>query len=563
MSRELAELIFPKVTRSTSEYEKLYPLRLDAKGKQQCCVRFAPSPTGFLHIGAIYTALINRLFADHNDGVFLLRIEDTDQKRSVPGAVEEIISSFALFNIKVDEGATSSASSKGEYGPYFQSQRKEIYEAFAKELVARGDAYPCFCSPEDLEEMRQRQMETKSPVMGYAESDARCRQLSSEEQIARIKRGDDYIIRLRSRGSHEQTRVFTDGLRGELEMPVNNQDIVIIKADGLPTYHFAHSVDDHLMRTSHVIRADEWVSSLPIHVELFEIQGFDLPEFIHLSPILKQDGNSRRKLSKRLDPEAKASYYIEVGYPLPAVKDYLMNIANSNYEDWRRDYPDADIGDFPFDIYKTSVSGALFDFDKLGNIAKKYVGSMSEADIIAAYSEWLQADLDTDENRDSRQLMRNWLQEHRADFEHSITIWHEGRLDVAKWSDIYENYPYLYDRSFSGRTPTLPEDFVEHKDDVISILQAYLQSYEHSDDNSTWFSKVRQIAVQFNYAAKPKEYKKNPEQYKGSIVHVSSYIRFAITHELNTPDLHSMIQFIGEEEMRLRVEKMISIFSEL
>ncbi|HZJ90169.1 MAG TPA: glutamate--tRNA ligase family protein, partial [Oscillospiraceae bacterium] len=387
--------------------------------------------------------------------------------------------------------------------------------------------------------------------------------LTSEEQIARIEGGDDYIIRLRSRGSHEQTRVFIDGLRGELEMPVNNQDIVIIKADGLPTYHFAHSVDDHLMRTSHVIRADEWISSLPIHVELFEIQGFDLPEFIHLSPILKQDGNSRRKLSKRLDPEAKASYYIEVGYPLPAVKDYLMNIANSNYEDWRRDNPDADIVDFPFDIYKTSVSGALFDFDKLGNIAKKYVGSMSEEEIMTAYSEWLQADLDTDENHDSRQVMRSWLQDRRTDFEHSITIWHEGRLDVAKWSDIYENYPYLYDRSFSVRVPQVPEDFIEQKNEVISILKAYLNSYDHSDDNSSWFGKIREIAVQFNYAAKPKDFKKNPDQYKGSIVHVSSYIRFAITHALNTPDLHSMICFIGEEEMRLRVEKMISIFSDL
>ena len=243
MSRELAELIFPEVTKSTSDYEKVYPLRLDENGKQQCCVRFAPSPTGFLHIGAIYTALINRLFADHKEGKFLLRIEDTDQKRSVPGAVEEIVTTFDLFNIKVDEGATSSDSSKGEYGPYFQSQRKEIYEAFAKELLSRGDAYPCFCSPEDLEELRQRQMDEKSPVMGYAESDARCRSLTSEEQIARIEGGDDYIIRLRSRGSHEQTRVFIDGLRGELEMPVNNQDIVIIKADGLPTYHFAHSVE--------------------------------------------------------------------------------------------------------------------------------------------------------------------------------------------------------------------------------------------------------------------------------------------------------------------------------
>ncbi|MDD2427111.1 MAG: glutamate--tRNA ligase [Eubacteriales bacterium] len=563
MSRDLAEVIFPEITKTVADYEEEYPRRIDVQGKPQCCVRFAPSPTGFLHIGAIYTALINRLFADQNNGVFILRIEDTDQKRSITGTVEEIVSAFDLFNIKIDEGAISSDSCMGEYGPYFQSKRKHIYEAFAKELLRRGDAYPCFCSSEDLEQLRQRQMNEKSPVIGYAEADAACRHLTSEEQLARIERGDEYIIRLRSRGSHDQTRVFTDGLRGELEMPVNNQDIVIIKADGLPTYHFAHSVDDHLMRTSHVIRADEWVSSLPIHVELFEIQGFELPEFIHLSPIMKQEGNSRRKLSKRLDPEARASYYIEVGYPLPAVKDYLMNIANSNFEDWRRDNPDVPVESFPFDIYKTSISGALFDFDKLENIAKKIVGNMTEDEIITAYSEWLQTDLDTDENRNSRESMRQWLAEHTKDFGRSISIWHEGRLDVAKWSDVYENYPYLYDRSFSERMPVFPEDFIEQKTDVIAILETYLESYDHSDDNSAWFGKVREIATKFNYAAKPKDYKKNPDLYKGSIVHVSSYVRFAVTHALNTPDLHSMIQFMGEEEMRQRVEATISALRDL
>lgn len=563
MSRDLAEVIFPEITKTVADYEEEYPRRIDVQGKPQCCVRFAPSPTGFLHIGAIYTALINRLFADQNNGVFILRIEDTDQKRSITGTVEEIVSAFDLFNIKIDEGAISSDSCMGEYGPYFQSKRKHIYEAFAKELLRRGDAYPCFCSSEDLEQLRQRQMNEKSPVIGYAEADAACRHLTSEEQLARIERGDEYIIRLRSRGSHDQTRVFTDGLRGELEMPVNNQDIVIIKADGLPTYHFAHSVDDHLMRTSHVIRADEWVSSLPIHVELFEIQGFELPEFIHLSPIMKQEGNSRRKLSKRLDPEARASYYIEVGYPLPAVKDYLMNIANSNFEDWRRDNPDVPVESFPFDIYKTSISGALFDFYKLENIAKKIVGNMTEDEIITAYSEWLQTDLDTDENRNSRESMRQWLAEHTKDFGRSISIWHEGRLDVAKWSDVYENYPYLYDRSFSERMPVFPEDFIEQKTDVIAILETYLESYDHSDDNSAWFGKVREIATKFNYAAKPKDYKKNPDLYKGSIVHVSSYVRFAVTHALNTPDLHSMIQFMGEEEMRQRVEATISALRDL
>ena len=563
MSRDLAKLVFPEISKSTADYEEAYPRRLDSQGKEKYCVRFAPSPTGFLHIGAIYTALINRLFADQKDGVFILRIEDTDQKRSVPGAVEEIVSAFDLFDIKIDEGALSSDSSVGEYGPYFQSRRREIYESFAKELLARGDAYPCFCSAEELEQLRQRQMDEKSVVVGYAEADAICRDMTVEEQIARIERGDDYIIRLRSRGTHDQTRVFKDGLRGELEMPVNNQDIVIIKADGLPTYHFAHSVDDHLMRTSHVIRADEWVSSLPIHVELFEMQGFELPEFIHLSPIMKQEGNSRRKLSKRLDPEAKASYYIEVGYPLAAVKDYLMNIANSNFEDWRQSNPDKGIDEFPFDIYKSSISGALFDFDKLDNIAKKHIGRMTDSEIVAAYSEWLEPELDRDENREARLAMRSWLEGRGEDFARSIPIWHEGRLDVAKWSDIYENYPYLYDADFSERTVDVPADFEAQKDDIIAVLEAYLESYLHSDDNSTWFAKVREIATRFNYAAKPKDFKKNPDQYKGSIVHVSSYIRFAIAHALNTPDLHTMIQFMGEEEMRLRVNSMIRILRDL
>lgn len=562
MSQTIADLIYPDLTMTPSDYERTYPPRKNADGTPTICVRFAPSPTGFIHIGGLYTALINRMMAWRGDGVFLLRIEDTDQKRLMEHGIEDIISVMHKFNIDFDEGALSPTEGKGDYGPYCQSARGDIYRTYAKALIASDDAYPCFCTEAEIANIRERQMAEKSEIIGYAESYAHCRNLTDEERARRIRRGDPYIIRLRSRGSHKQFRVFRDVLRGDLEMPVNNQDIVIIKGDGLPTYHFAHAVDDHLMRTSDVIRADEWISSLPIHVELFERLGFEVPRYAHLSPIMKQEGQSKRKLSKRKDPEARASYYTEAGYPIPAILDYLLTIANSNFEEWREANPDASIEVFPFDLHKSSASGALFDFEKLNNISKRIIGKMTAEELLAGLKAWLAPVNDSPRHDEARKMMRSFLERDETRFLASVPIWHEDRLDVTVWSDICHDYPFLFDPAFSERAFELPEDFVGKEDEITAILEAYLDTYDHTRDGKEWFAAVRALAPRFNYAAKPKDFKKNPDQYRGSIVHLSSYIRFAITHAFRSPDLYSIIQFIGEEDMRLRVRRLCDRLTE-
>ena len=501
-----------------------------------------------MHIGGLYAALINRILAKRSGGTFYLRIEDTDQKRQVEGGVSEIISTLNEFEIQFDEGPANETEDYGNYGPYRQSRRGEIYQAFAKHLVEEDKAYVCFCTEEDIAEIRKKQEEDNCNFLGYYGKWARCRNLPEEEVIARLKRGEEFIIRLKSEGKDGQTREFYDEIRGPLTMPENIIDTVLIKRDGLPTYHFAHAVDDHLMRTTDVIRADEWISSLPIHVQLFETLGFPVPRYSHLSPIMKMDGNSKRKLSKRKDPEARVHHYMELGYPVKAVIDYLLTIASSEFEDWRKEHSDEDITQFPIDVKKTGVAGALFDPDKLDNIAKNCVGAMSGEEIFETVSQWA-AQFD--------EKLNQYISANGERFQNSIPVWHERRLDVRRWSDLMNFYPYLYDSEYDNCSCEIPEKIQNNRGDVISILTDYLASYDSADDSDVWFSKIKVIAEKYNYAVKMGKYKKNPEDYRGSIVDVASYIRFAITSHFDTPDLHQIISVIGAEESIERVSRFL------
>lgn len=557
MSHLIADLVFPEVKQTVDYYEDHYPKRYGAEGNIQTCVRFAPSPTGYMHIGGLYTSLINRMFANVHDGVFLLRIEDTDQKRQLEDGVREITETLSRFQIDFDEGVLSTTEDKGNYGPYQQSKRKEIYHTYAKHLLEQGKAYVCFCTEEEIQAIRDKQFAAESTVVGYSEEWAACRFLAEDVIEQKLRAGIPYVIRLKSQGRQGTARVYRDELRGDIQMQENNQDIVIIKGDGLPTYHFAHAVDDHLMRVSDVIRADEWLSSLPLHIELFETLEFELPKYYHLSPIAKMEGTSKRKLSKRKDPEARVSYYNEVGYPIRGVLDYLMFISNSNYEDWWTENSMAPITDFPFDIQKCGVSSSLFDFDKLNFFARKRIGQMTEDEIMAELERWVTSGIDTDETLKGRTAMKVLLEEKREKLQTSIPIWHEGRLDVEKWNDLLENYSFLFDDNFADAPFELSEGILQKKDEVREILRAYIDIYNDQVDSKEWFETVKQLAERFNYCIKMKEYKKNPELYNGSIADFSTYIRLAVTHQTNSPDLFSILQFIGKEETIRRLNTMI------
>lgn len=555
MSQRIADAIFPNITKTYEDMEAMYPPRSGASADST--TRFAPSPTGFMHIGGLYTALINCLHTKRNGGTIFLRIEDTDQKRQVENGVTEIIETLKDFDIIFDEGPISETEDNGVYGPYRQSLRREIYQTFAKYLIQKDMAYPCFCSEEENAAKRDAQEKEGALQKGYFGKWARCRSLSEEEILENIAAGKPYVIRLRSEGVEGKVRVFEDLLRGEISMPENIMDAVIIKQDGLPTYHFAHVVDDHLMRTSDVIRADEWIASLPLHVQMFEMLGFAVPRYTHLSPIAKQEakedgeGFSRRKLSKRKDPEARVHYYDEIGYPIPAVLDYLLTISSAAYEPWREENPDAPITDFPLDVRRTGVAGALFDFDKLNSVARNRVAHMSCDEVFEAVKLWA--------SRYDAKLY-DFIEGHTDEFKASIPVWHDSRLDVAKWSDLMQMYPYLYDVDYNIDDEPLPENFEKHVSFIPTLMQEYLDSFDYADDASVWFNKLREIASAHNYAIKMGQYKKHPEDYNGSIADLSSFVRFALTGRLNTPDLHQIIHVIGEAQARRRMERFCARF---
>ncbi len=546
--KDLADLIFPDA-KDISYYEEKYPERNLKEGA--IVTRFAPSPTGFVHLGSLYQVAISKKMAKQTDGVFFLRIEDTDQKREVENGVTSIIESLEDFGLQPDEGMTNETEEIGNYGPYKQSLRKEIYEAYAKYLISQGKAYPCFCSPEELEQMRQKQEAAKIRP-GYYGVWAHCRKLSVEEMVEKIENGESYIIRLKSPGNEEKKIKHHDLIKGNVEFPENDQDIVIIKADGLPTYHFAHAVDDHLMRTNVVIRGDEWLSSIPLHLQLFYMLGFKAPKYAHIAPIMKEDNGGKRKLSKRKDPEAAVSYYSELGIPKEAVIEYLLNIANSNFEMWRKQNPDAPIDEFELQINKMSVSGALFDLVKILDISKTII---SKYDAQKVYDEALAWANKYDSN------LKNLLE---ADKEYTLKVLGiergnvKPRKDIAKWSDLEENIGYMYPE-FKQTDHEYEYQKITDKEEIRKILEGYMNLYySTSDDKQTWFNRIKDLAESLGYAREVKEFKQNPDSYPGHVGDISTVLRVALTSKSNTPDLYEIMQVLGEEEIKQRYELAIS-----
>lgn len=546
MSKELADVVFPNIDKTPEYYENLYPERNLPEGAM--VTRFAPSPTGFIHVGSLFGANLDRRLATQTKGVCCLRIEDTDGKREVDDGINLIINGLKVFGIEFDEGPNGLEGSNGDYGPYIQSQRKDIYQCYAKFLIEKGLAYPCFCTADELNVIRERQEKLKL-VPGYYGEFATCRKLSESQMIERVKNGDPYIIRLKSQGNMSKKIRFKDIIRGIIEFPENVQDIVIIKSDGLPTYHFAHAVDDHLMRTTHVIRGEEWISSVPLHVELFKALGFDMPQYIHTPTIMKEEEGSKRKISKRKDPEASASYYKENGIPKEAVIDYLMNILNSNFEMWRKQNPYADLADFKVDPHKISSSGALFDLVKLNDVSKNTISFFTADRVYNEGLEWAE-----EYDKELAELMKK----HDLFTKNILGIERTGtkvRKDIGKWFDLRENLEYLYDEIFFEKKCEYEWQSINDTESIKSIISEYYNVYNEEDDKDTWFNKMKDVAEKFGYAREVKEYKQNPDNYKGHIGDISTVIRVALTGKRNTPDLYEILKSLGKE----RIEKRFSL----
>ena len=546
--KELANLIFPNA-KEISYYEEKYKKRDLEEGA--IVTRFAPSPTGFVHLGSLYQVVIARKVAKQTNGVFFLRIEDTDQKREVENGVTGIIESLKDFGLTADEGMINETEEIGEYGPYKQSLRKEIYQAYAKHLIEQGKAYPCFATPEELDEMRAKQ-EAAKVRPGYYGIWAKYRNLSNEEAAERIKNGENYIIRLKSPGREDRKIKHHDIIKGNVDFPENDQDIVIIKADGLPTYHFAHAVDDHLMGTTHVIRGDEWLSSVPLHLQLFQMLEFKAPKYAHIAPIMKEDEGGKRKLSKRKDPEAAVSYYTEIGVPKEAVIEYLLNIANSNFELWRKQNPNASIDEFELQLNKMSVSGALFDIVKILDIAKTVISKYTAEEIYNESINWAK-------------VYDNELFELLQDREYALKVFGiergnaKPRKDISKWSDVKENIEYMYDKEFYGKDRQYDFQKVTDKELIKKILTLYMEKYyDENDDKQVWFDKIKDLAEEVGFAREVKEWKKEPEKWPGHVGDISTVIRVALTSRSNTPDMYEIMQVLGKERIFARLEKAIN-----
>ncbi len=542
---ELADLIFPNV-KEIEYYEEKYPERNLPEGAM--VTRFAPSPTGFVHIGGLFGAIIDRKLAQQSKGVFILRIEDTDQKREIENGTAQIVNSLKDFGINPDEGMIGEKEEKGDYGPYKQSQRKDIYQAYAKALIKRGLAYPCFCTPEELNQIREKQ-ETAKIRPGYYSVWAKCRTLSTDEAIEKIKNGENYIIRFKSQGREDRKIKHKDIIKGNIEFPENDQDIVIIKADGLPTYHFAHAVDDHLMRITHVIRGDEWVSSIPLHLELFKALGFKPPKYAHTATIMKDEDGNKRKISKRKDPEAAVSYYHKEGIPEEAVVEYLLNIANSNFEPWRRANKEADISEFVLELNKMSVSGAVFDMVKLLDVSKNVISKFTAEKIYNEALRWAQ--------RYDKELEKMFTENK----EYTIRILNierggnKPRKDISKWSEIKHSIEYMYDDIFEKNTKYQFQKITD-KEEIESILKRYIKNHFNiNDDKQIWFNKMKDLAEEEGYAREVKEYKAEPEKYKGHVGDISTVIRVALTGRCNTPDLYEIMQILGKNSILKRIDK--------
>ena len=548
-NQKLADLLFPEVVNTPEYYEEKFPYRkLPNKAE---VTRMAPSPTGFIHLGNLYSALADERIAHRNGGVFYLRIEDTDEKRKVDGAVETIINVLRYFDIEFDEGAGfDDTDPRNAYGPYFQRQRVEIYHTYAKSLVERGLAYPCFCTEEELDKVRAKQEEDKV-LTGYYGEYATCRNLSYEEIEANIKAGKPYVLRLRSQGSPDKEITFVDAIKGEIKLPENIHDIVLLKKDGIPTYHFAHAIDDHLMRTTTVVRGGEWLASAPIHYELFHLLGFKMPAYAHTAHLMKFDEETggKRKLSKRKDPELSLDYYRKDGYHPYAMKVYLLTLLNSNFEEWHEKFPDKDINEFPFSVEKMNQSGALFDKDKLHNICKNELSKLSEEELYDFLYDWAK------ENEPEN--VEKWF----GDREKMLQILRlymgvgakRRRKDLMYAKQIFELISYFFD----GESAEEMDEFKLDEDMVSKILKSYLAKYDHNDDNSVWFNKLKEIADEHGFASDMKAYKANPENFKGNVSDIAEAVRIAVTGRANTPDLWTIVHIMGEEQMTERIKKHI------
>lgn len=548
-NQKLADLLFPEVVNTPEYYEEKFPYRkLPNKAE---VTRMAPSPTGFIHLGNLYSALADERIAHRNGGVFYLRIEDTDEKRKVDGAVETIINVLRYFDIEFDEGAGfDDTDPRNAYGPYFQRQRVEIYHTYAKSLVERGLAYPCFCTEEELDKVRAKQEEDKI-LTGYYGEYATCRNLSYEEIEANIKAGKPYVLRLRSQGSPDKEITFVDAIKGEIKLPENIHDIVLLKKDGIPTYHFAHAIDDHLMRTTTVVRGGEWLASAPIHYELFHLLGFKMPAYAHTAHLMKFDEETggKRKLSKRKDPELSLDYYRKDGYHPYTMKVYLLTLLNSNFEEWHEKFPDKDINEFPFSVEKMNQSGALFDKDKLHNICKNELSKLSEEELYDFLYDWAK------ENEPEN--VEKWF----GDREKMLQILRlymgvgakRRRKDLMYAKQIFELISYFFD----GESAEEMDEFKLDEDMVSKILKSYLAKYDHNDDNSVWFNKLKEIADEHGFASDMKAYKANPENFKGNVSDIAEAVRIAVTGRANTPDLWTIVHIMGEEQMTERIKKYI------
>lgn len=545
-NEKMAELLLPDIDKTPDYYEEKYKPRNLPEGAR--VTRIAPSPTGYLHLGTLFAALVNRITATSSGGVFYTRIEDTDKKREIEGGIADIIDGLNRFGITIDEGFTAADKEEGNYGPYKQSLRAEIYQTYAKDLIKKGLAYPCFCTAEELDSVRKIQEEKKIRT-GYHGEWAKHRDISFEDAKALIDEGKPYVVRLKSPGNEENKIVFDDCIKGKIEMPENDEDFVILKSDGIPTYHFAHAIDDHLMRTTHVLRGDEWISSVPKHIQLFRLLGFKPPKYGHISPIMKLDNGAKRKISKRKDPEAAVHFFAEQGYDSESVIEYLMTIAASDFEDWRRANPDKSYKDFKFNLKKMSVSGALFDSDKLNDVSKTCVSRLSGGEVYEKLTAWAK-----EFDEDFYKILTE-----KPDYTKAVLSIDRDvpkpRKDIAKWSEAKDYFSYFFEPLYNNDF-VLPENI--DPADAQAFLTKYKNVYNESDDRQQWFDRIKTIAPEIGFAAETKQYKAEPDKFKGHAGDLSTVLRIAVTGRRNTPDLCSIMQVLGRDICISRIESAIN-----
>lgn len=545
----LADFLFPDIDKTPDYYENLYPPRNLKEGAR--VTRFAPSPTGYLHFGNLFTCVASYLTAKNTNGVFFVRVEDTDQKRKVDGAVGAMLKGLSVYGVNADEGVIAENEEIGDYGPYYQSHRKEIYQTYAKDLVKRDLAYPCFCTAEEIEEIRNSQ--EGEDIKGYYGKYAKCRNLTFEQIKANIDAGMPWTLRLKSPGDINKKCYFDDMIKGKIEMPENVIDVVLLKTDGIPTYHFAHAVDDHLMRTTHVTRGDEWIASVPLHLQLFKVLGFKPVKYAHIAPIMKEENGGKRKLSKRKDPEAAVSYYDEVGFPAESVNEYILTILNSNFEDWRRANQNAPLSDFPFNLKKMSASGALFDIVKLTDVSKNVISKMSAQKVFDLSYEWA---------KEYNPQLASLFEQDKQKAVDILNIDREGkkpRKDIAKWSDVSDYLSYMYDETF---TPCFDLTGNATPELAIKVLEKYKEAVNLDDDKETWFSRMKELCPSVNCTPNVKEFKSNLDAFDGHVGDVSTIVRVALTGRTNTPDLYSITKLLGEKTVQNRLSAALEFYRE-